>query len=142
MNETFIEDSQNKIDQEDGQNQQKPQPFEGSLKGLGRALETRADRGRQEIPGHFVDGADGIAQGHARLEVKGKGHRRELAGMVDRERPHAHRYFGDGVDGHQLVLGGADIQQGQGRRVFLVLGFQFHNDLIGIVGRIDGGNLP
>ena len=52
------------------------------------------------------------------------------------------RELGHGVQGHQLPGGGADVEQGERGRVPLVLRVQLHDDLVLVVGGVDGGDLP
>ncbi len=88
MDEAFIKNTQDQIDDQDGHEQKNPQALQGALKSLGRALKVGDDGGRQGIPGEFLHGVHRLAQGHASLEVKRQGDRGELPRVVHRQGPH------------------------------------------------------
>ena len=83
VDEAFVEDAQDQIDDQDGHDQQEPQALHGRLEGLGCPLKVGGNAGRQHLPGHVIHRGHRVAQGHARLEVEGDGHRRQLARVVD-----------------------------------------------------------
>src|SRR5207253_3100293 len=74
MNETFVKDSENDVNDQNGDDEQRAQAFYGGLIDLRRTLEARGDAGRQM---HFIlDAIDlfhGGAEGMAGREVEGKG---------------------------------------------------------------------
>ena len=80
VDETFVENSQDDVDDEDGHDQQHAEAFDGGLIHLRGALEARGDAGGQMH--FFLDALDcvhGGAEGIAGREVEGNGDGGQLA---------------------------------------------------------------
>ena len=85
-----------------------------------------------------------------REPIKGDGHGRQLAAVVDGQRPVAAGDFRNGIERHQRAAGRPHMEQREGGRIELVVGFQLQNhlelmgvsidrgDLAGSVGAVEG----
>ena len=74
---TLVQNAEHDVHHRDGDDQQHPQVSERALEGLRRALELRADGGRQLAVGNLLYLVDHLSQRRARLEVERDGGRRE-----------------------------------------------------------------
>ena len=103
MNETFVENSQNDVDDEDGHDEQGKEALQRRLVNLGRALKTAGDGCRQMHLGFkFLNLRDRRAERDAGSEVEGNGDRRQLADMRNAGRTEAARELGDRAQGNQV----------------------------------------
>ncbi len=141
MDEAFVEDAQHDVDDQHGHEQQQPQAVQGFLEGLGLALEAGADRGWQRFPGQGFDALRGLAQGRPGREAEGDGHGGQLARVVHGQRPDVQPAVHEGVQRREPALVRTDVEERQGLGVALEARVQLHDDLVGVVGRVDGGNL-
>ena len=97
----------------------------------GRALECRLT--------HLIHGR---AQRDTRLEVERDRDRGQLAGVVHRQRSDTGLDLRETRERHLLPLRRLDMEQAERRRILLILGRHAHDDLIGVVGRVDLRHLP
>ena len=142
VDETFVKNTQHDIDDKNRQHDQQPQAGERRLELERLTLERGADRGRKRFVGQVLHFLQGVAQRHTGAQAKGKRHGRELAVVVHGERPQALVDARDGVQGHELAAGRADIQHRKRIRVHLILRFELRHHPILVLGRVDGGHLP
>ena len=139
MDETFVQNAQHQIDDHNGQHQQPAHARERALKSLGRALGFGGHRvGQQRLRGG-LHGGDALPQRHAGAQVVRNGHRGELTVVVHGNGPHARLHFDQGIQGHEVAVGGAHIEARQGRTVLLKFFLQFHKNRVVVGGRVDGG---
>ena len=97
MDEALVEDAEDEVDDHDGQEKQERHAGQGLLEGRGLALEDVADVGGQFLFRQGLDGGHGLAQGVLAGGIERDGHRGELPGVVDHERPHALGHFDQAV---------------------------------------------
>ena len=70
MDETFVENSQHQVNHQHGHQQKQIQILQRRLKNLGRALESRGDRGRQRLLREGRNLLRGLAERNARPGVE------------------------------------------------------------------------
>src|SRR6266404_487660 len=143
MDETLIQDAENDVDHHDGHEQQDSHVLDGRLEDLSGALEI-CRQGRRQVKIHqgLVDCIDRGAKRNIWSQVEGNRNRRQLAKVIDSQRANTTTDFSYGPQGNQSSAARTNEEIGQGRRVALILGQQFHNNPVLIHRRINGGDLP
>ena len=135
VHEALVENAENQIDHQDGDQQEDTQPLQGRLEGLRRSLQARVQRYRQaQVPFQRLDAVDRLAERDARQEVEGNGHRWQLPLVIDSQRLRLATDTGDRVERHQLAGGTTNVKTRKHRRIGLILGSNFENHLV-LVGR-------
>ena len=79
----FVEDAQDHVHDEDGQEHEHGQAWTVSLEGEGLALELAAEPGGTTSAAVCCDEVGGVADGHAGDQVEADGHAGELVEMID-----------------------------------------------------------
>src|SRR5438552_1589362 len=70
VEEVLVQDAEHHVDDEDGHEEEEPQPPLRALERRGGSLDARRDRGRQRRAGDLGALGDGVAEGDARLKVE------------------------------------------------------------------------
>ena len=83
-----------------------------------------------------------LAERDPGLDIKGKGNRRQLAGVVDRQGADTLLQPDHRGQRHQAALVRADMELLQGLGVGLVARLQFHDHAVLVVGAIDRRDRP
>ena len=91
---------------------------------------------------HAVHLRQRVAERHPRPQVERQRHRRQLPGVVDRERADAAVDRHERVDRHQVAAGPADVQPRQRVRVAPELRRQLQDHLVLVVRGVDRRDLP
>ena len=142
MNETFVENSKDDIDDQNRPDEEQRQALHGAFERLGRPLKTAADGRGQSIVRHTRHRRYGIAEGNTGLKVEGDRHRRKLPQVIDRQRTLPPAHGRHGFQRNEPRVGRPDVQQGNGCRVALILRLQLHDHPVLVVRRIDCRHLP
>ena len=111
MDETFIKDAEDKVDDENGEEEEPAEALHAGLENLGGPLEAVGHSVGNCLPRDLLDQRDRVPEGHTRLEVEGNGHRGDLAGMIDRQRADILGDDRDGGDGDERSRRGRNIKQ-------------------------------
>ena len=86
MDEAFVQNAEDKVDDQDGGKEKNSESGQRRFVLLRRSLEAVADVAGENLARHAIDLAHGIAQRNSRLEVERKGDGGELAEVVDHQR--------------------------------------------------------
>ncbi len=135
MDEALIEHPQHDVDGHDRRQDQPDLVVQRSLEGVGGAQEHGGERGGDaEVLLGLVDLADRRAQGHPRRGVEGDVGGRELADVVDLQRPGLHAHRGEGRERDRPARAGlhVDVVQALGGPHHGGVGFQDHPVLAGL----------
>ena len=143
MDEALVQDAQHEVDRHHGRQQQQALVGQRLLEHAGGTGEGGADRGgHAELALDRLDPLDRVAQRHALRQVERDGHRRQLAQLVDRQRPRdaldprecrqRHDPAGGRGDPHIVQTVGAP---GDAR-------VELDDDGIAVAGGVDGRGLP
>ena len=142
MDEALVQDAEDHVDHGDGHEQQHAEALQRRLERLRRPLEGGGHARRQGDARGLLDFRDCVAERVARLEVERERHRRQLSGVVDHRRTDGRGKLRHRAERHELSGGGADVDHRQRLRVLLELGGELHDDLVSVVRRVDGRDLP
>ena len=141
MDEALIQHAKNKVDDDDGHQQQQPEAAHAILEGGCFALEAGGYSFGQDRADGIADLLHGVAQGDARSGIEGKSDGWKLPEVIDRERPGGALDFRDRLQRHEGSAGRAEIELSEGFRGVLIGWFHFQNYVILVRGSVDAGDL-
>ena len=141
MDIALVEDPQHDVDHQDGHDEEQREPLGGGLVDLGGSLKAGGDGGGK-FPWTFSRSAETASpSGTPGLRLK------EMVTAVIWPRwftengPSPGFRVAEGSQRHLLAGIGADVEEPEGGGIHPVLRQEFHDDLILVGGRIDGGDL-
>src|SRR5579871_2343698 len=110
MNEAFVQDSEHQIDDQDCHQQQHSESAQRILEGLSRALIAGGEGSWKRIARELLHLVEALRQRDSWREVERYRNRRQLARMVDGERPDAADEFDYRAQRHQRAIGRSYIK--------------------------------
>src|SRR5262249_14223822 len=110
MDITFVKNTEDDVNHEDRNNEQKREVSYRILKLSRSALERSADGCRQS-PRDLADLVDCLAERNSRPQIERYRHGRQLAEVMDRQRTRVLCHFGKSIERHQLPFVRLDVYQ-------------------------------
>ncbi len=142
MNVAFVQNAKHDVHCDHRGQDQDGLIRKGSEEGRRCPLKRSLDAGRHiQFPLPTVDGVDGIAQGGTRRQVERKSDHGKLALMVQSERCFTGIEVREGAERHLRAIRGFDVNILQRFGILLKLRIDFHDDVILVQLREDGGDL-
>ena len=143
VDEALVEHAQHDVDRHDRRQDQPAFVRERSLEGERRALEARAEGGRQpDLLRRAFNGLNRFAERSARRQVERERRRRELRLVVDREGRVGGRDLRQRLQRHLVAVRGRHVDVGERGRVLAVLRLELEDDVVLVQLREDRRHLP
>ena len=140
VEEIFIEDPEDDVDQEKCEEEEEVEVGEGFLKDVSGSLHFSDDVGGEGGAGGPVDALDGGSEGDI-IDVKEDVHGRQAVDAVDFERAGQLFHGSYRVEGNQSSRGGAEVELGEPGGVLVILGFDLEDGVVLVGGGVDGGEV-
>src|SRR5665213_1296394 len=143
VNITFIENTQNNINRNQGRQDEQGFVGERGLERGGGAFKRRHNGGRHvKILLRAIHFFNRLSERGVRRKIEGNGDARKLALVVDGQRRGLVLEMGNRAERDRAAIGGLDVNVLQLSRVFLKSREGFHNDVVLIQLREQGRDLP
>src|SRR5579875_1576625 len=120
MDEAFVQNSEDDVNDEDSHGQQQSETFERLLKGLGSAFETGGDGERKGVLSESLHFIDGLAQSDAGSKIKRNGDRGQLTRVIHGQRTQTSGHTGNRAQGNKIAAARSNVQIGEHVGVTLI----------------------